>query len=79
MAVAQHDQLGRELARLPIDQRTVMVLHFYVDLPLSEVANVLEIPIGTAKSRLHRGLEAMRAAMPAEPSEPVRLAQERLA
>jgi DNA-directed RNA polymerase specialized sigma24 family protein len=79
MVVAQNDQLGRELRRLPIDQRAVMVLHFYVDLPLPEVAAILEIPVGTAKSRLHRGLTAMRAAMPAEPSEPVRLAQERLA
>jgi len=79
MVVAQNDQLGRELRRLPIDQRAVMVLHFYVDLPLPEVAAILEIPVGTAKSRLHRGLAAMRAAMPAEPSEPVRLAQERLA
>jgi RNA polymerase sigma-70 factor, ECF subfamily len=79
MAVAQHDLLGRELARLPIAQRAVLVLHFYVDLPLSAVAASLKIPIGTAKSRLHRGLEAMRAAMPAVPSESVRLAQERLA
>jgi RNA polymerase sigma factor (sigma-70 family) len=61
--LAQRDLLGRELGRLGIDQRAVMVLHFYVDLPLGEVAEILDIPIGTAKSRLHRGLEAMRASM----------------
>ena len=34
-----------------------MVLHFYLDLPLTEAAEILDIPAGTAKSRLHRGLE----------------------
>jgi len=48
------------LARLPLDQRTVIVLHFYLDLPLTDAAAILDVPIGTAKSRLHRGLETMR-------------------
>jgi RNA polymerase sigma factor (sigma-70 family) len=59
--VDDRDRMGRELARLPLDQRTVIVLHFYLDLPLTDAAEILDIPIGTAKSRLHRGLEAMRA------------------
>ena len=53
--VAERDRLGRELGRLPVDQRAVLVLHFYLDLPLSHVAEILDIPAGTAKSRLHRG------------------------
>ena len=61
--VAERDRIERELGRLPIDQRAVIVLHFYVGLPLTETAAVLDIPPGTAKSRLHRGLEAMRATM----------------
>ena len=61
--LAERDRLGRELARLPLEQRTVMVLHFYLDLPLTDAADVLGVPLGTAKSRLHRGLAAMRAAM----------------
>jgi RNA polymerase sigma-70 factor (ECF subfamily) len=64
--LAQRDLLGRGLGRLPIDQRAVMVLHFYLDLPLGDVAEVLDIPIGTAKSRLHRGLEALRVSMAGE-------------
>lgn len=60
-AVDDRDRMGRELARLPLDQRTVLVLHFYLDLPLTDAAAILEIPVGTAKSRLHRGLDAMRA------------------
>jgi len=64
--VVDRDQVGRELGRLPVDQRTVMVLHFYLDLPLTEVADILDIPVGTAKSRLHRGLDALRSSMHVE-------------
>jgi DNA-directed RNA polymerase specialized sigma24 family protein len=42
------------------------VLHFYLDLPLPRVADLLGIPIGTAKSRLHRSLGLMRSAMAIE-------------
>ncbi len=61
--LVERDRLGRELGRLPVDQRAVMVLHFYLDLPLTEAASVLDIPVGTAKSRLHRGLETLRLAL----------------
>jgi RNA polymerase sigma-70 factor (ECF subfamily) len=77
--LAERDRLERELGRLPIDQRAVLVLHFYVGLPLTEAAVVLDIPAGTAKSRLHRGLEALRSTMVAEPDVPNGLAQEHLA
>lgn len=40
--------------------RAVLVLHFQEDLPLAEVAAILEIPLGTAKSRLAYGLAALR-------------------
>ena len=39
MSVAERDRMERELDRLPIDQRAVMVLHFYLDLPLTEAAD----------------------------------------
>jgi RNA polymerase sigma-70 factor (ECF subfamily) len=71
--VAERDRLGRELGRLDIDQRTVIVLHYYLDLPLVDVAEILDIPAGTVKSRLHRGLEAMRASMHARPDARGRL------
>jgi RNA polymerase sigma-70 factor, ECF subfamily len=66
LTVAERDQLAREMGRLPVEQRAVMVLHYYLDLPLTEAADILDIPAGTAKSRLHRGLEALRTAMAAE-------------
>lgn len=63
LSVADRDEIDRALGRLPIDQRAVLVLHFYVGLPLTEAADVLDIPAGTAKSRLHRALESLRASM----------------
>jgi RNA polymerase sigma factor (sigma-70 family) len=61
--VVDRDWLGRELSRLDLDQRAVLVLHYYLDLPVSQVADILDIPYGTAASRLHRGLESMRSSM----------------
>src|SRR6478609_6468783 len=63
VSLAERDRMGRELGRLPLDQRAVMVLHFYLDLPLTEAAEILDIPVGTAKSRLHRGLGTLRTSM----------------
>jgi len=65
--LADRDRLARALDPLPVDQRAVIALHFHLGLPLTEAAAVLAVPEGTAKSRLHRGLEAMRAAMRTEP------------
>ncbi len=79
VALAERDRLERELGRLPIDQRAVIVLHFYLGLPLTEAAAILDIPTGTAKSRLHRGLQAMRSSMNAEPEAQHVLVRERTA
>jgi RNA polymerase sigma-70 factor (ECF subfamily) len=65
--VADRDWLRRELDRLDVEQRAVLVLHYHLDLPVSEVAEILDIPYGTAASRLHRGLEAMRTSMRTSP------------
>ena len=76
-AVADRDQMASALGRLPVEQRAVLVLHFYVGLPLTELASVLDIPVGTAKSRLNRGLASMRSAMGAD--APTAFVQERSA
>ena len=52
--LADRDEIERGFRRLDPDQRAVIVLHYYVGLPLPEVADALGIPVGTAKSRLHR-------------------------
>jgi RNA polymerase sigma factor (sigma-70 family) len=53
--VADREWVLAELGRLDIDQRSVIALHYYLDLPMREVAAILGIPFGTAASRLHRG------------------------
>jgi len=65
-AILDRDQVERGFSSLDPDQRAVLVLHFYQGLPLTEVATVLGIPSGTVKSRLHRGLLAMRASLTAD-------------
>jgi RNA polymerase sigma-70 factor (ECF subfamily) len=65
-SVADRDQLERGFRRLSIDHRAVVVLHHYLDLPLDEVADVLGIPAGTVRSRLHHAMRGMRAALEAD-------------
>jgi RNA polymerase sigma-70 factor (ECF subfamily) len=65
-ALADRDQLERAFSRLEPEERAVIVLHHYLDLPLPEVAATLGIPLGTTKSRLYRGLREMRAALDAD-------------
>jgi RNA polymerase sigma-70 factor, ECF subfamily len=52
--------LRRALARLPVQERALLVLHYYLDLPLEEVARVLGITQVAAKSRLYRVLRRLR-------------------
>ena len=65
-SVVDRDQLERGFRRLTIDQRAVVVLYHYLDKPLDEVARILEIPTGTAHSRLHHAMRGMRAALDAD-------------
>ena len=65
-AVVDRDQLERGFLRLDPEMRAVIVLHHYLDLPLPTVAAAMGIPLGTAKSRLHRALGLMRAALEAD-------------
>jgi len=69
--LADRDQVERGLRRLNEAQQTILVLHFYVGLSPTEAAAVLEIPVGTAKSRLHYAIEALRAALAADERNPV--------
>lgn len=47
------------LTRIPRPFREVLVLHYLADLPVDEVAQLLDIPVGTVKSRLSRGRAAL--------------------
>jgi RNA polymerase sigma-70 factor (ECF subfamily) len=70
-SVLDRDQLERGFARLTLDQRAVLVTHYFMDLPSDEAADVLGIPLGTYKSRLHRATEAMRAVLEADDRQPL--------
>jgi RNA polymerase sigma-70 factor (ECF subfamily) len=61
--VADRDELERAFRKLTLEQRAVFVLHHYVGLPLVEVAELLEIPAGTARSRLHYAIAGLRHAL----------------
>ncbi|CAM4110100.1 RNA polymerase sigma factor SigW [Lederbergia lenta] len=50
----------REILRLPDKYRTVIVLRYMDELSLNEISEILEIPLGTVKTRVHRGREALR-------------------
>ena len=60
-ASVDRDELERLFRRLEPPQRALVVLHYYVGLPLPEVADAMGIPLGTAKSRLHRAIGDLRA------------------
>ena len=65
-SVVDRDQLDRAFRRLSFDHRTVVVLHHYLDLPLEQVAEILGVPVGTVRSRLHHAMRGLRAALDAD-------------
>lgn len=71
-AVVDRDELERGFRRLSMEHRAVVVLHYYADLPLDRVAQVLGIPAGTARSRLHHAMRGLRAALDADARPPAR-------
>lgn len=66
LSVVARDQIERAFRRLPLEQRAVVVLHYYRDLSLAEIAEALGIPVGTVRSRLHYARRTLRAAMEAD-------------
>ncbi|KKO53918.1 RNA polymerase sigma factor [Paenibacillus sp. DMB20] len=57
------DEWKRRMDRLPDKIKVVVMLRFTNDLPLADIAEVLDIPLGTVKSRLNRGLKLMKNMM----------------
>lgn len=54
------DEIERAFRRISVDHRAILTLHYLQELSLAEVADALGVPIGTAKSRLHYAMEAVR-------------------
>ena len=66
--VADRELLDRALKRLDPRHRAVVVLHYYLGMPLSEVAESMGIPLGTAQSRLFYAMASMRSSVIIEPA-----------
>jgi RNA polymerase sigma-70 factor (ECF subfamily) len=62
-AVAIGADVQRALLAVPEEFRAVLVMHEVQDLPVEEIAEALQIPVGTVKSRLHRGRAALGRAL----------------
>jgi RNA polymerase sigma-70 factor (ECF subfamily) len=71
LAVADQDELERGFATLRPDQRALVVLHYYLGLPVQETSEVLGIPVGTVKSRLSRTTQQLRATLEADARLPL--------
>jgi RNA polymerase sigma-70 factor (ECF subfamily) len=57
------EDVHASLERIPAIYREVLVLRFHEELQLEEMSSVLSIPVSTVKSRLYRGLDALRGAL----------------
>ena len=64
--LADRDEIDRGFRRLLPEQRAILVLHHYLGLTPTEIAETLGVPVGTARSRLHYAHRAMRAALEAD-------------
>ena len=54
------DRIQYEISRLPDKYRSVIVLKYIEELSLQEISEILDMPLGTVKTRIHRGREALR-------------------
>jgi RNA polymerase sigma-70 factor (ECF subfamily) len=58
-ATLTRDAVGRALDRLSPEQRVVVVLRYWRDMPLDQIATRMDVPLGTVKSRLHYALRLL--------------------
>ncbi|MBV7276558.1 RNA polymerase sigma factor [Clostridium sp. PL3] len=56
----ENKELWREVTNLSLKSREVIVLHYYLGYKLTEVAEILNIPLGTCKSRLNSALNSLK-------------------
>ena len=56
----RHEELRRALTRIPEKERTAIVLHYFEDLPIKEIASIMQIPAGTVKYHLSVGRDHLR-------------------
>jgi RNA polymerase sigma-70 factor (ECF subfamily) len=62
-ATAERDELATAMASLDEDQRIAVMLRFWLDMSVDDIAEKLGVPPGTVKSRLHRAMGKLRLAL----------------
>ncbi len=62
-------ELGALLKQLPEHYRTVINLFYFADLGYQEIADLLNLPLGTVKSHLHRGIQRLRRVLALSPEK----------
>jgi RNA polymerase sigma-70 factor, ECF subfamily len=65
-AADDRDALDRAFRRLSPERRAMFVLHHHAGMPLDTIAEILGLPLGTVKSRLHYSSDVLRAALLAD-------------
>lgn len=66
VSVDERDALDRAFQRLSPEHRAVFVMHHHAGLPLAAIAEVVGVPLGTVKSRLHNSIRNLRAVLEGE-------------
>lgn len=56
----ENEKLWKEVCKLSTKTKEVIYLHYYLEMGIEEIADVLDIPVGTCKSRLNAGLNKLR-------------------
>ena len=67
--VLERNRLAEQVQALPENQREVLILGYFEGLSSTEIAERLDIPLGTVKSRVAAGIRALRKAMVDDPEE----------
>ncbi|HZK21808.1 MAG TPA: RNA polymerase sigma factor [Oscillospiraceae bacterium] len=64
--ISHRERVKKALGTLPEWQRDVVILRYYHDMKLKEIAKVLDIPVSTAKTRLHRASKVLKEKLEGE-------------
>jgi RNA polymerase sigma-70 factor, ECF subfamily len=63
LTIEMQEWVQDEINQLPVKYRTAIILKYIEDLSLKEISDILDLPISTVKTRIHRGREALRKRM----------------